>query len=78
MSLINCKVELKLRWTKHYVLAVVDVENDGSDSNNIIYYQKRKTLCSCRDFISQNNQKLSNALVKGLKDHCIGIKIVRE
>ena len=36
MSLINCRDELKLRWTKHCVLASISVENDKSDSNNII------------------------------------------
>ena len=37
MPLINCKVDLKLKWTKHCVLASDDVENDNADSNNIIF-----------------------------------------
>ena len=37
MPLINGKVELKLRWTKHCVLALSSVENDSNDSNNVIF-----------------------------------------
>ena len=40
MSFFNYKVELKLRWTKHcilFVLGVVNADNDGDDSNNIIF-----------------------------------------
>ena len=40
MPFINCKVELKLRWTKHCVLASTGVENDGDDSNNNISLSK--------------------------------------
>ena len=42
MLLINCKVELKLRWIKHHVLAVAGVENDDTNSNNIIFTIKDK------------------------------------
>ena len=40
MSLINCKIELRLRWTKHCVLSLLGYEiinnNANVDSNNII------------------------------------------
>ena len=44
MSLINCKVELKLRQMNHYVLAVAGVENDDVASNNIIFTIKNTKL----------------------------------
>ena len=37
MRLINCKVDLKLGWTKHCVLASDGVENYNADPNNIIF-----------------------------------------
>ena len=36
-ELFNWKDELKLRWTKHCVLALVVVENNGVYSNNSIF-----------------------------------------
>ena len=41
MPLINCKVGLKCRWAKHYVLPLVGVENNNAD------------VCSCCHFISK-------------------------
>ena len=45
MSLTNCKVELKLRWTNHCVLAVVGVDNTNSNSIDIIFTIKNTNLC---------------------------------
>ena len=42
MLLINSKVALTLRWTKHCVLASASVENTDADSNNIIFTIKKK------------------------------------
>ena len=36
MPLINCKIELKLKWTKHCVLSSGGADNVNSNSNNII------------------------------------------
>ena len=35
MPLINCIVELKLKWTKHCVLTVVGNDNTNGNSSNI-------------------------------------------
>ena len=35
MLLINCKVELKLKWTKYGVLSAAGADNTDTDSNNI-------------------------------------------
>ena len=34
MPLINCKVELKLKWKKYCILSVAGTENDVNDNNN--------------------------------------------
>ena len=38
MALINCNVELKLRWTKHCVWSVLCVAN--TDNDNVAYADK--------------------------------------
>ena len=37
MSLINWKVELKLKWTNHCDLGANGNDNDDASSNNIIF-----------------------------------------
>ena len=54
--LINCNVELKLKWTKHCVLATGSVDNV-----NAKFYVPVTTL------LSKDNQKLSKILSKRFK-----------
>ena len=42
--LINCNVELKLKWTKHCVLVAAGVENANPNSKNIIISSKDTKL----------------------------------
>ena len=68
MSLINCKFELELRWTKHCVLSVLGNENDNinADSNNIIFPIKdTKLYAPVVTLSTKDNQKLSKLLSKG-------------
>ena len=45
MPLINCKVEIKLRWTKYCVLYVAGADNtNDNDSDNIIFTIKDTKL----------------------------------
>ena len=45
MPLINCKVEIKLRWTKYCVLSVACADNtNDNDSDNIIFTIKDTKL----------------------------------
>ena len=44
ISLINSKVEWKLKWTKHWVLAIGGNDNDDANSNNIIFTIKDTKL----------------------------------
>ena len=44
MPLINCKVELKLKWTKYCVLSAVGAGNTDGNPNNIIFTIKDTKL----------------------------------
>ena len=68
MPLINCKVELKLRRTKHFVLSVVgtDKANGNNDDNNIIFtIEDTKLYVRIVTLSAKDNQKLSKLLSKG-------------
>ena len=74
MPLINCKVELKLRWSKHCVLSVAGTDNANSDNddNNIIFTIKDTKLYVPVVTLSANYQ---NFLSKDLKDQFIGMSM---
>ena len=70
ISLINCKVELKLRWSKHGVLPVTGTDNTigNNDHNNIIFTIKdTKLYVPVVTLSARDNQKLSK-LLNFLKD----------
>ena len=60
MQLINCKVELTLKWIKHCVFSTACADNTNAN-------QRHKIICSCDNFISKDNQKLSRLLSKGFE-----------
>ena len=65
--MVNCKVELKLRWTKHCVLSVAgaDNANGNNNDNNVIFIIKATKLCVPVVTLSaKDNQKLSKLLSK--------------
>ena len=67
MRLINCKVELKLRWAKYCVLSVLGNENNNAnvDSNNIIFTMNDTILYAPVVTSSgKDNQKFSKFLSK--------------
>ena len=58
MLLINSKVALTLRWTKHCVLASASVENTDADSNNIIFtFKKKKKKKKLSKFLSKRLER---------------------
>ena len=69
IPLVNLKAELKLRWTKHCVLPVLGSANadddDGANSNNIIFTIKDKLYVLVVTLSAEDNQKLSKFLSKG-------------
>ena len=68
MSLINCKVVLKLKWTKYCVLAETGVENADTNSNNIIFIIKdTKLYVPVVTLSAEDNQKLPKLLSKGFE-----------
>ena len=77
MPLINCKVELKLKWTKYSVLSTAGADNtNDTNSNNIIFTIKdTKLYVPVVTLSARDNQKLSKRLSKDLKDQFIGMNI---
>ena len=69
IPLINCKGELKLKWTKYCVLSAAGADNvNNRDSNNIIFAIKDPKLYVPTVTLSaRDNQKLSKLLSKGLE-----------
>ena len=66
--MINCKVELKLKWEKYCVLAAAGFDNVDEDSDNIIVSIKDTDLYVLVGTLSANgNQKLSKLLGKGFE-----------
>ena len=63
MPLINCKVGLKLKWTKSCVLAAAGVDNADAYSNNFIFVVKDTKLyipvvtLSARDSLSKRFER---------------------
>ena len=76
MPLINCKDEVKHKWTRHCVLATNGNDNDGVNSNNIISTIK-ETKINVRNFnlSAKTAKNYQNFLAKDWKDHCIEMSI---
>ena len=68
MPLINCKVELKPKWTKYCVLSAAGNENDVNDNtngNNIIFTIKdTKLYVPVVSLLARDNPKISKLLSK--------------
>ena len=64
LPLINCKVELKLRWTKYLVLSASGADNvNDRDFNNFIFTMKdTKLYVPVVTLSGRDNQKLSKIL----------------
>ena len=66
MPLINCKVELKLKWTQYCVLSAHGTENaNGSNSDSIAFtINDTKLYVPVVALSARDNQKLSKLLSK--------------
>ena len=65
MSLINCKIKLKLTSTNHCVLFALGADNDEGNSNKTIFTIKdTKLFVPVFTLSGRNNQKLSKLLSK--------------
>ena len=70
IPLINCKVELKIKWTKYCVsfLSAASADNDNVNPNNIIFTIKdTKLYVPAVTLSAKAKQKLSKLLSKGFE-----------
>ena len=71
MPLINFKVEVRLKWTKYYVLSAADNGNDNDNDNNSISFiftiKDTKLYVPVVTLSARDNQKLSKLLSKGFE-----------
>ena len=74
MPLINCKVELKSKWTKHCVLAA-SANDNTIDNPNIIFTMEDTTLYVPICTLSAKVKNYQNMLVKDLKNQLIKMNI---
>ena len=66
--LINCKVELNLKWTRYCVLTATGADNNDANSNDIIFTIKdTKLYIPVVHFSATDNQNLSKLLSKGFE-----------
>ena len=65
MSLINCKVELKLKWSKYCVLSAAGNDNaNGNDDNIIFTIKDTKLYVPVVTLSARDNKKLTKLLSK--------------
>ena len=62
----HCKVELKLKWTKYYVLVAAGNEN-YNNNNNILTIKDTRVYVPVVTLSARDNQKLSKLLSKGFE-----------
>ena len=68
MPLINCKIELKLKWTKYCVLSAASNDNTNADLNNFIFTIKdTKIYVPVVTLSAEDNQKLIKLLSRGFE-----------
>ena len=75
MLFINCKVELKLKWTNHCVFCALGADNADTNSNNIIFTIKDTKLRLFSFYHQKTIKNYKNVIAKDFKDQCIGINI---
>ena len=70
MPLMNCKVELKLEWTKYCTLSVAGNENDiinNSANNKISTIKNTKLYVPIVSLSARDNKKLSKLFSKEIQ-----------
>ena len=76
MPLINCKLELKLKCTRHCVLVSTGTESADANSDNIFLLSKTQSYMSLSSLYQLKSIKnCQNFLAKDLKDKCTGANI---
>ena len=67
MSLINCKVELNLKWTKYCVLSAAGNDNVNDNENIIFTINVIKLYVPVVTLSARDNKKLSERLSKSFE-----------
>ena len=76
MPLINCKVQLNLKRTGHFVLSAAGADNANVNSNSFIFTIKEtKLYVSAVTYLQKATKSYQNVLVKSCKDQCIRINL---
>ena len=65
MSLINCKIELNLKWERYHILAATLGDNTNANPNSIFTIKDTKLYVPAVPLPARDNQKLSKPLSKG-------------
>ena len=67
MPLINCKVELKLKWAKYCVFSAGDNDNDNDISVKLFFFtiKDTKLFVPVVMLSAKDNQKVSKLFSKG-------------
>ena len=63
----NCKVELKLKWTKYCILSANGNDNNEANSNIIFSIKVTKLYVIVVTLSAKDNQTLSKLLTKGFE-----------
>ena len=64
MQLINCKVELKLKWTNYCVLSAAGNDTNENPDNTIVNIKDTKSHVPVVTLLTRENQNLSKVLSK--------------
>ena len=67
MPLINCKVELKRKYTKYCILSAAVADNVDANDDNIFPIKGTKLYVPVVTVSARDSQKLSKLLSKGFK-----------
>ena len=68
MPLVNCKIELKLKWANNCVFTAAGADNANDRDDNIIFTIKdTKLYVLVVILLARDNQKLSQLLSKGFE-----------
>ena len=69
MPLINCNVELKLKWSNYCILSAAGNDNaNGNDGNIIFTIKDTKLYIPVVTLSARDNQKLTKLSKRDLKD----------
>ena len=76
--MINCNIELKLKWINHCVFSALGADNTDANSNNIIFTVNDAKLCLSSLYQRKSIKNNQNFSAKDFKDQFIGMNIIQK